>query len=231
MVGGLHRAVADRRPAGRRRVPAGRIRLHHYASEAALRTLMRECDATVFVSLAEGFGLPIVESLWQGKPCLCSNIGSMAEIAADGGCLGVDPRDPDAIEGGLERLAEDAELRAELAVRRVAGPDATGTTTRRPSWPNSTALSTVPLLAVIEGSAGGGEAIAAALEAASAAGMAAPLAGRFAGDSSRLSPRWRIRSPGSAAAILRGCGRCCRSLPRTDRPRRCESRTRRADWA
>jgi glycosyltransferase involved in cell wall biosynthesis len=84
LVGALHHTVARAAQQEAER-SAGSIRLHQYAPEVVLRTLLRECDATVFISLAEGFGLPIVESLWHGKPCLCSNIGSMAEIAADGG--------------------------------------------------------------------------------------------------------------------------------------------------
>lgn len=106
VVGGLHDAVAAeaRREASQ---SGGRIQLHEYVSDAALHALMRNCDATVFVSLAEGFGLPIVESLWQGKPSMCSTIGSMGEIAAGGGCLVVDPHDADDIEHGLERLAEN----------------------------------------------------------------------------------------------------------------------------
>jgi len=167
VVGSLHHAVAE---AATREAAAsgGSITLHHYAPEALLRGLLRDCDITAFISLNEGFGLPIVESLWQGKPCLCSNLGSMAEIAAGGGCLSIDPRDPAAIEAGLERLATDAAFRAELA-EAACSRELT-------SWDDYASdvlaacdtASPVPLLAVIEGSRGGGEATAAALEAASA---------------------------------------------------------------
>jgi glycosyltransferase involved in cell wall biosynthesis len=167
VVGGLHPAVAvavQKEAAD----SGGRIRLHQYVSDAALRTMMRDCDATVFVSLAEGFGLPIVESLWQGKPCLCSNIGSMAEIVVGGGCLGVDPRNPRAMESGLERLADDADFRAELARVARSRP-----LTRWKDYADAVlaelhAVSSLPLIAVIEGTCGGGEALAASLEAASA---------------------------------------------------------------
>jgi glycosyltransferase involved in cell wall biosynthesis len=166
VVGGLHGAVADAVQLEAARSD-GCIRLHYYASEAALRRLMRECDATVFVSLAEGFGLPIVESLWQGKPCLCSNVGSMAEIAAGGGCLTIDPRDPVAIEGGIERLAEDAGLRSELSRAACSRSLTAWKDYANAVMAELAACPIVPLLGVIEGSAGGGEAIAAALEVAS----------------------------------------------------------------
>ena len=167
VVGELHHAVAD--AVELEAAHSDRcIRLHHFATEAVLRTLMRECDATVFVSLAEGFDLPIVESLWQGKPCLCSNTGSMAEIAAGGGCLTVDPRDPDAIEGGLERLAEDVGLRTELGRAACSRSLTHWSDYAETILAELDAASPVPLLAVIEGSAGGGEPIAVAFEAASA---------------------------------------------------------------
>jgi glycosyltransferase involved in cell wall biosynthesis len=167
VVGGLHHAVAE---AATREAAAsdGRITLHHYAPEALLRRLLRDCDVTAFISLAEGFGLPIVESLWQGKPCLCSDVGSMAEIAAGGGCLAIDPRDPAAIEAGLERLAEDLALRAELALAACSRPLSLWAEYAQAVLAACDAASPVPLLAVVEGSRGGGEATAAALEAASA---------------------------------------------------------------
>jgi glycosyltransferase involved in cell wall biosynthesis len=47
----------------------------------------RDCDFTVYPSLVKGFGLPIVESLWNCRPCICANFGEMAEIAKEGVCL------------------------------------------------------------------------------------------------------------------------------------------------
>jgi len=167
VVGGLHHLVAD---AAMREAAAsdGSITLHHYAPEALLRSLLRACDITAFISLNEGFGLPIVESLWQGKPCLCSDVGSMAEIAAGGGCFAINPRDPAAIEAGLERLATDAALRIELAQAACSRELSSWDDYASDVLAACDAASPVPLLAVIEGSRGGGEATAAALEAASA---------------------------------------------------------------
>jgi glycosyltransferase involved in cell wall biosynthesis len=85
----------------------GRVRMLGYVSDAAAVEMIQRSRATVFVSLAEGFGLPVAESLWLGKPCLCSNTGSVAEIALGGGCLLVDPMDIDAIREGFERLCYD----------------------------------------------------------------------------------------------------------------------------
>jgi glycosyltransferase involved in cell wall biosynthesis len=92
----------------------GRIVLHGRLPDARIRELTRRSRATLFVSLGEGFGLPVAESLWRGKPCLSSNSGSIAEIARGGGCLPVNPRSLDAISSGIETLATDAERYREL---------------------------------------------------------------------------------------------------------------------
>jgi glycosyltransferase involved in cell wall biosynthesis len=99
----------------------GRIVLHGRLSDGQIRDLVARSRASVFLSLAEGFGLPVAESLWRGKPCLCSNAGSIAEIARGGGCLMVDPRSIDAICAGFETLATDTQrydaLLQEIAAR------------------------------------------------------------------------------------------------------------------
>ena len=56
--------------------------------------MYRECAFAAFPSVEEGYGLPIIESLWFGKPCLCAGFGSMAEIAEAGGCLRSIPARP-----------------------------------------------------------------------------------------------------------------------------------------
>ncbi len=52
-------------------------------SDANISWLLDHCMFTVFCSLAEGWGLPIAESLQHGKFCLSSNTSSMPEIAGD----------------------------------------------------------------------------------------------------------------------------------------------------
>ena len=87
---------------------------HDYVSDEALAETLAAADFTVFASEDEGYGLPISESLAAGVPCLCADFGSMAEIAAAGGCLTVDVRDLAALEGAIARLCEDAALRERL---------------------------------------------------------------------------------------------------------------------
>jgi len=85
-------------------------------SDEDLETLYVRCRFTVFPSIAEGFGLPILESLWYGRPCLCASFGAMEEVARGGGCVRVDMRDIEAIETGIRKIAFDDTLVASLEI-------------------------------------------------------------------------------------------------------------------
>ncbi len=98
----------------------GRIVLHGLLPDEEVEALRESSHASVFVSLAEGYGLPVAESLWRGKPCICSDNGSIAEIAAGGGCLLVSPQSLDEIELAFELLATDEALYEELSLEIAA---------------------------------------------------------------------------------------------------------------
>ncbi len=99
-----------------------RIVITGFTDDHGLVELYRRADFTAFPSVAEGYGMPIAESLWFGKPCLCADFGAMAEVAAGGGCLQVDTRSDSALQEGLTRLILDRELRERLAARAVVRP-------------------------------------------------------------------------------------------------------------
>ncbi len=77
---------------------------------AVLAGLYKLALALVYVPLAEGYGLPVLEALLQGTPVVCSPVPTSGE-----GTLLVDPLDVDAIADGLDRIVNDDELRVELA--------------------------------------------------------------------------------------------------------------------
>ena len=77
---------------------------------------------TAFVSLHEGFGLPVAESLALGVPALTSNYGSLAEIAALGGCVTVDPRDDEQILAAMRTMLTDDALIERLRAEAAAIP-------------------------------------------------------------------------------------------------------------
>lgn len=92
----------------------GRIRLHGFVDDQTMASIIARCRASIFLSLAEGYGLPLAESLWLGKPCITSNLAPMTEIAAGGGCLLADPSDEEDIIHAIELLATSPETLANL---------------------------------------------------------------------------------------------------------------------
>jgi glycosyltransferase involved in cell wall biosynthesis len=112
------RPAANRlRAASRPLTELGRV------SDAELTAQLRAADLVAFVSLHEGYGLPVAEALACGTPVLTSDFGSQREIAHGGGCVTVDPRDDDALTEALRTLLTRPEelerLRAEIADRPV----------------------------------------------------------------------------------------------------------------
>jgi glycosyltransferase involved in cell wall biosynthesis len=91
-----------------------RIQWRGLLDDTALAQLFRAAAFTVYPSLVEGYGLPVMESLWMGRPCVCHRDGVMAELAAGGGCLTVDMSDPAELEHAIERLAAEPALRQRL---------------------------------------------------------------------------------------------------------------------
>jgi glycosyltransferase involved in cell wall biosynthesis len=100
---------------------AGRpLRYDGPVSDDAVHAAYAACTLTVYPSLAEGFGLPVLESLAQGKPCVCSSQGALGESSRGGGCLTLDTMTAPAMAGAIERLlGSPAELAALAAAARA----------------------------------------------------------------------------------------------------------------
>jgi glycosyltransferase involved in cell wall biosynthesis len=93
--------------------------LRHVDDETLLREY-RDCRFTVYPSLMEGYGLPIVESLLHGKPCICGDNGALGEVAHGGGCLIVEQTSADALEAGIKKLLTDQSTYARLCAEARA---------------------------------------------------------------------------------------------------------------
>ena len=96
-----------------------RIRFTGWLEDDLLDALYRAASCFVFPSLAEGFGLPVLDALVRGTPTACSNASSLPEVAGDA-VLYFDPMDVGEMTRAIERLLADAALRERL---RQAGPE------------------------------------------------------------------------------------------------------------
>lgn len=81
-----------------------------YVEDATLAGLYAGAVAVCYVSLLEGFGLPIVEAMRAGAAVICSNRTALPEIAGDAAYL-IDPDSPESIANALRHLAKDTTLR------------------------------------------------------------------------------------------------------------------------
>jgi glycosyltransferase involved in cell wall biosynthesis len=114
------RPVAARLKALRKAQP----RAHHHeaASDALMHRLYAAARATAFPTIAEGCGLPVLESLWKGRPCVCSDLPVLREIAGGGGCVMVPPNDLAAWTGALRTVLTDDAAWRRLAAEAAARP-------------------------------------------------------------------------------------------------------------
>lgn len=89
-----------------------------YVDERALLALHSVAKAVAYVSLYEGFGLPVLEAMACGAVVVASQTTSIPEVAGEAAVL-VDPASDDAVTGGLIQALTDQDLRRRLA---LAGP-------------------------------------------------------------------------------------------------------------
>ncbi len=77
--------------------------------DEGLKWLYENCRFTIFLSAYEGWGLPVGESLWFGKPVLCSNATSLPEVGGEF-VEYVDPANPRKVVEALSSFCVDPSL-------------------------------------------------------------------------------------------------------------------------
>ena len=80
---------------------ADRVHFAGYVPDADLPALFARCEAFVYPSLAEGFGMPVLEAMLAGAPTLTSKGTAMEEVAGDAAAGYFDPRDPASVAESL----------------------------------------------------------------------------------------------------------------------------------
>ncbi len=78
-----------------------------------LGKVISAATALMYVSLFEGFGIPILEAFYAGTPVITANVTSMPEVAGDA-ALCVDPLQPEEIAEAMKKIEEDKTLRTKL---------------------------------------------------------------------------------------------------------------------
>lgn len=84
-----------------------------YVGSQEKAALLAGATCLAYPSIAEGFGLPVLEAFAAGAPVLTSNVSSLPEISGEAAVL-VAPEAGE-IAAGLDLLFEDADLRGRLA--------------------------------------------------------------------------------------------------------------------
>lgn len=88
----------------------GHLYFDQSATDADIHWCYENCRALILPSLAEGFGLPLIEARMYGAQVFANNIPSFIELADDG-VLFFDSND----KGSLEKLLKDASLASSYA--------------------------------------------------------------------------------------------------------------------
>lgn len=115
-----------------RRTHRGSLHFHEAADDAAVARLFATAHASVFPTRAEGCGLPLLESLWLGVPCVCSDLPVLRENADAGGCLPVALQDHAAWKDALRRILSDSTLHGRLRAEAATRP--------LPTWADAAAV-------------------------------------------------------------------------------------------
>ncbi|MCL5030753.1 MAG: glycosyltransferase [Bacteroidetes bacterium] len=82
-------------------------------STLELQAIYRNASCFLFLSVAEGFGVPLIEAMAMGTPIVASNRTSIPEVCGNAGLI-VDPEDEDAIISATEKVITDTNLRTSI---------------------------------------------------------------------------------------------------------------------
>ena len=106
-----------------------RFHFHAATGDRELGRLYAGARAVAFPTIAEGCGLPLLEALWRGVPCVCSDLPVLRENADGGGCLVARVNDVADWTAKLRTVLTDREVGARLQREAVARP--------LPRWANT----------------------------------------------------------------------------------------------
>jgi glycosyltransferase involved in cell wall biosynthesis len=118
------------------------IRQLGFFPDEHLPLLYQGAEAFVFPSLAEGFGLPVLEAMACGTPVICSNTTALPEISGGAAYL-VAPLEIDAWAEAIDSILFDSEIRQRMRSEGIRQAE-------RFSWSHTTKIVRSTLEAVRE---------------------------------------------------------------------------------
>jgi glycosyltransferase involved in cell wall biosynthesis len=83
---------------------------------ASLQALYRHASCLLYLSLAEGFGLPLIEAMSMGTPIIASNRTSIPEVVGDAGSI-VNPDNAEEVVSAVVDVLSAPRLRDSLIAR------------------------------------------------------------------------------------------------------------------
>jgi glycosyltransferase involved in cell wall biosynthesis len=121
-LNGLPLLVAGAAGWGGVRVEGDGVRWLGEVQDEELARLYRGARAVAYVSLYEGFGLPVLEAMACGAPVVAARTDALEEVSGGAAVL-VDPLDPDAIAAGLQEAIDRREELRPLGLARARAFD------------------------------------------------------------------------------------------------------------
>ena len=117
----------ERPPTGRGILPSF-VKFELRPAQQRIREIYASCDAWLFASRSEGFGLPILEAMACKTPVIGTPAGAAPELLASGGGVLVKPEDPEDMAGAIVSMSQLQENRWKIM------SEAAHATAKRHAW-------------------------------------------------------------------------------------------------
>ena len=95
---------------------AGHVKILTHVPDEDLPGLYKLCTAFAFLSLEEGFGIPVIESMFAGAPVTIASSNSAVKEAGGGGALLVDPLNYVLIRDALQAAVDGEKFSAKSKI-------------------------------------------------------------------------------------------------------------------